>query len=364
MAPAATRHVARVINDPATGSSLIAVTDLDSATPAPDNLPALGTFGPLAGGDDGLVGITDIDFIGNAASQTGLRALDTVQNLTLLLVPGRATAAVHGAMITYCEEARAKSCFAVLDPPAGTDAVGIVAYVESTAALLGLSEFAAIYWPRVRVLNPSASVFGSARQIVVPPAGHIAGVYARTDGSAPGGVYKPPAGVESGVLRGVLGFETDEVLDETKRDLIFPKRINPLTVFPGAPRHIDGARTLKGDGNFPTVAERRGVIFIEQSLKLALLFAKHQNNTEALRSAVRRTITAFLLTQMRNGAFRSQDPSQAFFVDVSDALNPPSVIFAGQLIARIGLATNKPAEFIILRVSADTRALEESLAQS
>lgn len=363
LAPAAPRYVANVVNDPDAGSNRIAVTDLENATPAPDNLPALGTFGPLVGGDDGLVGITDIDFIGSAASKTGLRALDTVQNLTLLLVPGRATAAVHGAMITYCEEVRAKGCFAVLDPPAGTDAVGIVAYVESTAALLGLSEFAAMYWPRVRVLNPSPSVFGSARQIVVPPAGHIAGVYARIDGSAPGGVYKPPAGVENGVLRGVLGFETDEVLDETKRDLVFPKRINPLTVFPGVPRHIDGARTLKGDGNFPTVAERRGVIFIEQSLRRGLLFAKHQNNTEALRSAVRRTITAFLLTQMRNGAFRSQDPAQAFFVDVSDALNPPSVIFAGQLIARIGLATNKPAEFIILRISQDTRAFDESLAQ-
>ena len=85
--------------------------------------------------------------------------------------------------------------------------------------------------------------------------------------------------------------QADEVLEERKRDLVYPKRINPLTAFPGAPRHIDGARTLKGDGNFPTVAERRGVIFIEQSLKLGLLFAKHKNNTEALRSTLARTDT-------------------------------------------------------------------------
>lgn len=37
-------------------------------------------------------------------------------------------------------------------------------------------------------------------------------------------------------------------------------------------------------------------------------------------------------------------------------------IFAGKLIARVGLATNKPAEFIILRISQDTRALEAELA--
>jgi starch synthase len=36
---------------------------------------------------------------------------------------------------------------------------------------------------------------------------------------------------------------------------------------------VDGSRTLKGDGNFPYVAERRGVNFIERSLKAGLQFA-------------------------------------------------------------------------------------------
>ena len=161
---------------------------------------------------------------------------------------------------------------------------------------------------------------------------------------------------------GVLGFETDEVLEEKKRDLVYPHRVNPLTTGPGLPRFVDGSRTLKGDGNFPYVGERRGVIFIERSLKQGLEFARHKANTEALRAQVQRTITAFLLAQMNNDAFRSRDPAKAFFVDVSDALNTPSVIFAGKLIARVGLATNKPAEFIILRISQDTRALEAELA--
>ena len=59
--------------------------------------------------------------------------------------------------------------------------------------------------------------------------------------------------------------------------------------------------------------------------------------------------------------FRSRNPPKAFFVDVSEQLN--TVIFAGKLIARVGLATTKkPAEFIILRISRDTRALEAELA--
>jgi phage tail sheath protein FI len=161
---------------------------------------------------------------------------------------------------------------------------------------------------------------------------------------------------------GVLGFETDEVLDERKRDLVYPRRINPLTTGPGLPRFIDGSRTLKGNGNFPYVAERRGVSFIARSLKQGLEFARHKNNTEGLRAQVRRTLTAFLLTQMNNGAFRTRDPETAFFVDVSEALNTPEVIFAGKLLARVGLATNKPAEFIVITISQDTRALDAALA--
>jgi phage tail sheath protein FI len=52
---------------------------------------------------------------------------------------------------------------------------------------------------------------------------------------------------------------------------------------------------------------------------------------------------------MNNGAFRSREPDKAFFVDVSEQLNNPTVVMEGQLILRVGLATNKPAEFVILK---------------
>jgi phage tail sheath protein FI len=358
MDPTRERYVERVANDSRTGSVLVRV--IDQLLPGAP-VPAIQTVS-LGGGDDGLAGLGDADFVGSDAGKTGLHALDSVQDLSLLAVPGRATPAVHHAMIAYSEITRGGTVFAVLDPPENQSATEIVTYVETTAALGGLSEYAAIYWPRVKVLNPQKSVFGSSEQLVVPPSGILCGVFARTDGARPGGVYDPPAGIDKGRMFGVLGFETDEVLEEAKRDLVYPKRINPLTTGPGLPRFVDGSRTLKGDGNFPYIAERRGVIFIERSLKQGLEFARHKNNTEGLRAQVRRTITAFLLTQMNNGAFRSREPQKAFFVDVSEQLNTPSVIFAGRLIARVGLATNKPAEYIVIRLSQDVRALESELA--
>jgi hypothetical protein len=350
------RFIETIVNDSLNGSRLVRATNLPALPwQAPDTIAFV-----LSGGDD--ANAADEDFVGDEAAGTGLYALDAVQDLSILIVPGRATPTVQNAILSYCEVHREGSVFAVLDPPPALSTTGILDYVSTVASLENASEFAAIYWPRVKVLNPDKSVFGSSDQIVVPPSGIIAGVYARTDGARPGGVYEPPAGIEAGQLFGVLGFETKEALQERKRDILYPHRINILTTGPGLPRFIDGARTLKGNGNFPYISERRGVLFIEQSLKQGLDFARHRINTPELRAQVRRTITAFLLTQTRNGAFRSQDPAKAFYVDVSDELNPPSAVAAGTLNVRIGLATQKPAEFVLLEISQDTRAFEGEIA--
>ena len=352
--PGHERFVCSVVNSPSSGSDLIRVELMSDAAPVPD-IQSIA----LSGGDDGLTGLCDQDFIGAEAGRTGIHGLDAVQGLTLLLVPGRSGLAVHGAMLSWCEN---RNAFAILDPPEGRSARGMADYMSTEAGLYNLSEYGAIYWPWVKILNPSPAAFGNVETVTVPPSGAVAGVFSRTADARPGGVYDPPAGVDKGVLKGVLGFETDEVLQEKARDLVYPKRVNPLTTGPEMPRFIDGSRTLKGNGNFPYVAERLGVSHIERSLRNGLQFARHKNNTEGLRAQVRRTVTAFLQAQMRCGAFRSDEASKAFFVDVSEELNTPTVVDSGQLVVRIGLATNKPAEFIVLRISQDTRAIEAELA--
>jgi len=236
-------------------------------------------------------------------------------------------------------------------------------YQLTTASLKDVSEFGAIYWPRIKVLNPNKEVYGNEEYITVPPAAWVAGVYSRTDRAQPGGIYQPPAGIERGRIYGCLGFETDEVLDERKRDLLYPERVNPISREEGTARFIDGTRTLKGDGAFPSVAERRGVIYIEQQVKAGTRFARHSNADAALRARMFRTIFQFLKTQMNLGAFRTKDTETAFFVDLSDALNPPSVQFQNKVIGRIGLATQKPADWIIFYFSQDTRALLEELGE-
>src|SRR5690606_26843686 len=112
----------------------------------------------------------------------------------------------------------------------------------------------------------------------------------------------------------------------------------------------------------PYVPKRRGVSFSERPRRQRLQLARHEYKTERLRAPARRTIPPILRTRTNHGAVRSCEPAEAFFVRGSNTLTAPTVSCAGKLVARVGLATNKPAEFIILRISQDTRALEAELA--
>lgn len=345
------------------GSAFIAAVDLEAAVAIDDRRPVNAT-NQLQGGDDGLAGLVDDDFVGSAVALNGMRSFDRTNGIALLAIPGRATTTVHNAMLTYCSVIRNRTMFTVLDPPENQSAVQMIDYVKTTAQIQNTidSEFGAIYWPRITIDNPDTSIFGNENTVVVPPSGHLLGMYARTDNSQPDGVSEAPAGIEVGQLRGMRGVETTEVNDEAKRDLVYPELINPITAIDGKPNHVDGSRTLRSTGNFPTIGERRLVIFIETSLSEGLEILKHRKIKRSTRARATRNTTQFLLTRTRNGAFASDVPSEAFFVDFGDTLNPPSVAFQRKIIGRVGLATAKPAEYIVVFISQDQRALLEELA--
>ena len=356
MDPDDPRYAVTIISHAVTGSELVQAADLGLVGTALARRPGNTTTPPMAGGNDGLVGLVDDDFTGRRTStaSTGLYVLDNVEDLAIVSMPDRPTAVAQQALIAYCEVHRGGGLFPVLDPPANLSAQAMVDYVRTDAALLNASEFGSIYWPQVQVANPDRSVYGNVDRVVVPPSGHIAGVYARVDASQVGGVYQQPAGTEVGRLRGVLGFETDEARDVRKRGLVFDSNINPLAAADGVPPYIDGSRLLKQNGQFPWVGARRGVIFIVRSVQRALDVARHKNNTPALRRWAQRIVESFLFDQMNAGAFRSTDPDDAYFVDFGDGLNPDQKVFQGWMEGRIGLATNAPAEFIIIRLSQKT----------
>jgi hypothetical protein len=353
------RYAVDYINDEDFGSIYFTASDEEAAGATEEVIRPANTSGAsVTGGDSGLTDLADTDFTGDLDAKTGIYAMNDADDLTLVSCPERTSTTVQNIINTYCSATRNRQVVAILDPPASQTASEIVTHKQALTA----TESGALYWPRIKILNPSTTVFGNDSQLTVPPSGHLAGMYARNDANNIEGPFYQPAGTDGvGSLYGAVDLETTEAVDPNKLDLVYPERINPITYLRNHGIHADGTRTLKGTGNFPSIGERRGVSYIEWQLNTGLQWVRHRNNTPALRRKVERQVKGLLFGWMKRNAFQSMNPATAYFVDVSDALNTASVVRSGKLKIRIGLATNTPTDWVLIDVTKDTRALEEEL---
>jgi hypothetical protein len=361
MDPTNVRYVLDVVN----GNNTLGITLTDLlVAPSPANLPTAGTFGPLTGGSDGLSGLVDADFVGGvtANGKTGLRAVDADQGaVTILIVPQRPTPAVHNAMVSYCNITRSQQMFAILDPPMGQTVAQIVNYVANTAVLVESAEVAAFYYPNIMVATPNATLYG-ANNVVVPPSGDLAALYARTDATLNiGGAFQQPGGINFGIPR-MLALESTQVLDKSQRDILTAVLINPISKETGTAFFVDGVLSLMSGGNFPSIGQSRGVLTVAKSLTQGLAFARHQNNTPELRKSCSDLTTQFLTQVTGAGVLATQTAADAFTVDFGKGLNPPSVQAQRSIRGRAGIATAFPADYIFVDIFPDNAALDAELA--
>lgn len=346
-----TNYVETVINQgvgnqPA--SKYIRVTDLDSATATPNDMPAVATTS-LASGADGLGSLADADYVGGLTSgkTAGLSCFDVLEDLDVIIAPDRATSSFLNSLITY-NNTRARKAFLVLEPPSSQTIAQIRAFVRTTAALIGSTERAATYFPQTKVDNPDTTIFGNAATVVAPISGQLAGLYARVAASQDFGAFLSPAG-KSLKLRTAREVVNADIDDPTNRGLVFDDQINPIrTDKQNGGIYVDGARTLNPSGAFPFVGESRGVTFAEIQIGNALDAQRHKLNTPALRAAIKSEIETFLRRGIAAKVYASDVEEDAFEVDASDALNPTSEQAAGRLRVKVGIATAKPAEFIFV----------------
>lgn len=363
----ATNFIETIVNNANTGSLYVTATDQDAGgTPTTDR-PINGTHGYMTGGDDGLTSLADTDFVGNSAGPTGLYALDTISTLRLAGIPARASTTIYAGLKTYCDTWRSQSVFGVYATPTLAAVATVAAmktFAETTCSLVNSTEYGAIFWPRIKIANPSKSVYGQDDAISVDPSLWICGTISRVDSSIIGGVYEAPAGVEQGmgVINGQIGLETLEVNDLQKREILSGVQVNPIRHHPTYGYYIDGHQNLKETGNWPSISEVRGKIHIAQSISESLEWVKHRRNTKRLRNRVTRSINAFLLKELANNAFATDVPAEAFFVQCDDKNNPPYVAAAGELKVKVGLNFGTPIDVGQLIIAKDTRAYEESLA--
>jgi len=347
------RYVLAIVNNTLTGSDLINLVDADlmggSGYTALQARPTNGTWGPMTGGDDGLSGLLDSDFVGSLAGYTGLYALDDEEDIRLFSVPGHASATVHAGINTYSTH-RNREIYAV-HPTPGPGDVSTATQMKTWSEnyLYNTIEFGCCAWPRIKIANPSSAIFGDEETVTIGSEMAKMGRFAYNDRNNPDTIFVSTAGVKDdrGVIQNCLGVEFEDLKFQEKANLIADRNIEPIRKFKNTAYHFDGGDNLKINGDWPRQWHARGAIYIVASLKSDSIWVKHSKNNAKNRGDWERSGNRFLAT-LPADAF---DPARPTFFEVSEALNGPEIRAQQRMRGKLGLGFSDDAKYVELIVT-------------
>jgi phage tail sheath protein FI len=294
-----------------------------------------------------LAPATYSDFQGDVIERTGIEGLEALDDVTMVSVPDLMTPmpgqkldvetvkAVQTLIIGHCE--RMGDRVAILDAPPDMNPQQINNWRMNTAGYD--SSYATLYYPWIRVMDPVSNM-----PKLVPPSGHMAGVWARSDNTR--GVHKAPA---NEVVRGATGLAYN--ITKGEHDVLNPNGINAIRAFPGMGIRVWGARTLSSNPSWRYLNVRRLFNYVEKSIERGTQWIVFEPNEPSLWSRIVRDVSSFLTTVWAQGALFGTNPDQAFYVKCDAELNPAATRDLGQLFIEIGMSPVKPAEFVIFRIS-------------
>jgi hypothetical protein len=298
-----------------------------------------------------------------AGKGRGLDALAAIDEIAIIAAPGRTDTGAQNALLDAAESL--KDRVAILDAPARVDDVEVLTRASdggSPPAAAGEGDatpatkpkgpkpglrprdsdggYGACYFPWLR----GRDAIDPDQLVSIPPSGHMAGIYARTDSER--GVHKAPANV---TIRGAQGLT--QMLTRAEQDVLNPVGVNCIRFFTREGVRVWGARTLAPSAsNWRYLNVRRLFNMIEESIAINTRWVVFEPNAGPLWKDIQRDVGAFLTLLWRQGALAGARPEDAFFVKCDAETNPPEVVDAGQVVVVIGIAPVKPAEFVIFRI--------------
>ena len=278
------------------------------------------------------------------ALEAGLATLATYDDYDLVCVPDlmwessmrenpQEAARLQDLVIAHCAQLGER--MAILDSVLGGEksAASVIAHRDLLSG-----EEGALYYPWVRVPGGPEATGG-----YVPPCGHVAGVYARTDTRV--GVYKAPA---NEVLEGVVDLSAH--LSSGDQGPLNDLGINCLRAFPQRGIRVWGARTLSRGRTWHYVNVRRVVLTAARWIASNLSDVVFEPHTELLWARITRDLTAYLGDLARHGALAGPQGEDAFYVKCDAETNPPETRELGIVVTEIGLKPAAPVEFIVIRI--------------
>ena len=329
------RYFSNVVNDPRSGSAWI--TALDAVDDAPFAIPITVT---LTGGSDDLPIASDYT---DAVETFDLVEGSLLMHCTDAAYLGSDCATINAAMTNYCA-ARGDS-FAVLDTPAGLSAT------EASEFGTVNSSYGAMYYPWVRISNPSREAIAGA-SLLVPPGSAVTGMILANDRAvgpwqSPAGVSMSLAGVISNTNIGVERLLSADDLD-TLNTAVYP--VNAIRPVAGQGITIMGARTQSTGSVDRYIQVRRTLNLLKQDLSVQAEFALFQPITTDLMANLREVMSNYLDNLWSRDGLAGNTVSEAYYVTCDTTNNTPSDAAQGRLNVDVGVSLLIPAEFIVLRV--------------
>src|SRR5210317_2566519 len=174
----------------------------------------------------------------------------------------------------------------------------------------------------------------------VPLNGDTAGLAARTDLVAD--AWYSPAGFNRGIVRGAVKLAYNPT--KSQRDQLYPKRVNPVSTFPGQGTVLFGDKTgLSSPSAFDRINVRRLFIVLEKAIATASKFQLFEFNDEFTRANFRNIVEPFLReVQGRRGI-------TDFLVVCDETNNTGEVIDRNEFIAEIFIKPARSINFITLQ---------------
>jgi uncharacterized protein len=200
------------------------------------------------------------------------------------------------------------------------------------------SQYCAFYYPWLYITDPI-----SDNSILIPPGGHIAGIYARSDTNR--SVAKDPANEP------ILGIDSIQLkINDQTQGVLNPLGVNCLRYFSGRGNLVWGGRTTSSDPDWKYISVRRLFIFVEQSIKQGTQQYVFEPNDQTLWARVVRSVSDFLTGLWSDGMLQGAKKEEAFFVRCDQTTMSQADIDNGKLIMIIGIAPVQPAEFVIFQI--------------
>ena len=178
---------------------------------------------------------------------------------------------------------------------------------------------------------------------LIPPGAAIAGLIARTDAAS--GIWQAPAGTSATLS----GFSSRAIAAD-QLQAMNTAHINAIRPLQGVPT-VWGARTLSGDPQWLYLPVRRLLRWTEASIAQAIGQYVFQPNTRQTWDLIKRDVETFLADLWRQGALSGAIQRQAFWVNcgLGETMTAQDIL-EDKVVIEIGLATVRPAEFIVIRL--------------